>query len=177
MTEKPSSCDICEMIKSKASFKIIYEDEEIIAMLHEAPAFLGHTLIMPKQHYRILEEVPDKVVSSIFNISNKISTALFESLNIHGTNILVNNGPDAGQTHAHFIANIIPRIENDKINLEWPMQKQDNQKLDSTYKFLKTYVEKAIMGDTGEPKQVKHEEKPIVSNQDDYRIKQFNRMP
>lgn len=176
MTQNPQ-CDICEMIKNKSSFKLIYENEQIIAMLHEAPAFIGHTIIMPKEHYRIIEEVPDKMVSQLYTLSNKISTALFESLNIHGTNILINNGPDAGQTHAHFIVNVIPRVENDKINLEWAMQKSDPQKLDSTYKFLKDYVEKAILGDTGETKQVNHEEKTIITNQDDYRIKQLKRMP
>ena len=151
MTHNPV-CDICEMIAKKISFKVIYEDEEMIAMLHEAPAFLGHTMLISKQHFRILEEIPEKIFSDMFNTSNSISTALFESLNIHGTNILINNGPEAGQSFAHFIINIIPRTENDGINMEWIPQKVDNQKLESTLKFLKTYVEKSILGDFDETK-------------------------
>ncbi len=171
------NCDICEMISKKDSFKIIYEDDEMIAMLHEAPAFLGHTILIPKQHYRILEEVPEKTVSSMFNVSNKISTSLFETLNIHGTNILINNGPEAGQAFAHFMINIIPRTESDGMNMDWPQEKADPQKLEATFKFYKTYVEKAILGDTGEPKKIDATEKIITSNADDYQIKQLSRQP
>jgi histidine triad (HIT) family protein len=176
MTDKPI-CDICEMIAKKSSFKVIYEDEEMIAMLHEAPAFLGHTMLISKQHFRILEEVPEKIFSDMFIISNSISTALFESLNIHGTNLLINNGPEAGQAFAHFIINIIPRTENDGINMEWAPQKADNQKLETTFNFLKTYVEKAILGDFGEPRKIVEQDNVIKSNKDDYTIRQFNRMP
>lgn len=171
------NCDICEMIAKKESFKVIYEDEEKIAMLHEAPAFLGHTILVPKQHFRIIEEVPEKLVSSMFNLANNISTALFESLNIHGTNLLINNGPEAGQTFAHFIINIIPRTEKDGINMEWSAEKADAKKLESTHKFLKSYVEKSILGDTGEPKKIVQDDNMVVSNKNDYMIKQFDRMP
>ena len=176
MNEK-HACDICEMIAKKRDFKVIFEDEEMIAMLHEAPAFLGHTLLIPKQHFRILEEVPEKTFQEMFNTANSISTALFESLNIHGTNILINNGPEAGQAFAHFIINIIPRTENDGINMEWTPQKAESQKLEATHRFLKPYIEKAILGDFGEPKKIVDDEKIIKSNKDDYMIRQFNRMP
>lgn len=171
------NCDICEMIAKKSSFKVVYEDEDMIAMLHEAPAFLGHTLLLPKQHFRILEEVPEKIFSDMFIVANSISTALFESLNIHGTNILINNGPEAGQAFAHFIINIIPRTENDGINMEWTPQKADNPKLESTHKFLNPFVEKAILGDFGEPKKIIEEENVIKGNKDDYILRQFNRIP
>ncbi len=176
MTDKPQ-CDICEMIMKKDSFKVVYEDDEMIAMLHEAPAFLGHTLLIPKEHFRIIEEVPEKIFSNMFNISNNISTALFESLNIHGTNILINNGPEAGQKFAHFIVNIIPRTDTDGINMEWPPVKADNLKLENTHHFLKTYVEKAILGDFDEPKKITHVEKLVENDKDDYMVKQFHRMP
>jgi histidine triad (HIT) family protein len=176
MAEK-TQCDICEMILKKDSFKIVYEDDEMIAMLHEAPAFLGHTLLIPRQHFRILEEVPEKVFSNMFNMSNTISTALFESLNIHGTNILINNGPEAGQNFAHFMINIIPRTDSDGINMEWIPSKADNIKLENTYHFLKTYVEKAILGDFGEPRKIVSDEKVIEPNKDDYMTKQLHRMP
>lgn len=172
-----SNCDICEMIKKKESFKVVYEDELMVGMLHEAPAFLGHTILIPKQHFRIIEEVPDNVIASMMSVSNKISTALFESLNIHGTNILVNNGAEAGQAHAHFMINIIPRTENDKINMDWPPEKANPQKLESTYKFFKSYVEKAILGDTGEPKKLEENDKVVKSNADDYMIRQLYRQP
>lgn len=172
-----AGCDICEMIKRKESFKVIYEDEEAIAMLHEAPAFAGHTLVLPKQHCRIIEELPDELTSRIFNIANKISTALFESMNIQGTNILVNNGPEAGQAHAHTIINVIPRREDDGINMEWPMHKTEFSKLESTHEFLKDYVEKSVLGNAAKPETIEEKEEAIKSSDDDYMIRQLKRVP
>lgn len=166
------------MIKNKDSFNVIYDDNDFMAILHEAPAFLGHTLLITKNHYRILEELPDEIVSKIFNIANKISNALFESLNITGTNILVNNGLEAGQTHPHLIINIIPRTETDNINLDWPMHQADFAKIESTYKFLKDFVEKSILGDTDKIKKIEDSEDEIIkSSEEDYMIKQLKRIP
>src|SRR3989338_5285393 len=86
---------------------------------------------MPKNHYPILEQVPDIEIGRLFQASNKISSAIFESLGVQGTNIFVANGIPAGQTVAHFTINVIPRKENDGINLQW-QPKQLNEEEIST---------------------------------------------
>ena len=169
-------CDICEMLNQKDAFKVIFEDEEIVAMLHEAPAFIGHTIIVPKKHFRIIEELPDDLTGHIFNTSNLISSALFETMNISGTNIIVNNGPDAGQVHPHVIVDVIPRNDNDGLNFDWPMQQADPAQLDSTQELLAGFIEKAILG-SDEIKTIEEKEVIIESSEDDYMIKQLRRMP
>ncbi|MBR9690846.1 HIT family protein [Candidatus Woesearchaeota archaeon] len=171
-----TACDICEMIAKKDDFKVVYEDDKVVALLHETPAFIGHTLLFTKEHFRIIEELSDELTSHVFNVANKISTAIFEALNVHGTNILVNNGADAGQTHAHFGVNIIPRTEQDGISLEWPMQQADPKKLEDTSKLLNDFVMQAVSG-AGVEKTVKMDDVVIKSDEDDYMIKQLKRMP
>ena len=113
-----ADCELCDNANNGNEFKI-YDDDICMAILEEKPASLGHILIFPKKHHPILEQVPNIEVEHIFKIANKLSIATFESLGVHGTNILVNNGSAAHQTHSHFSVNIIPRKEKDGLNLEW----------------------------------------------------------
>ena len=130
-------CDVCKIIENKDSFNLIYEDSICIAIIHEIPAVKGHVILFPKEHYPIFEEVPKKVINHIFKITNKISTAIFDSMSCQGTNIIINNGITAGQELPHFIINIIPRFENDNINFEWTPNKKSDSELDITQTIIK----------------------------------------
>ena len=105
-----TECDICAILNNKEEFRFIYEDEVCFVILHESPAVLGHTLVIPKQHAAIFEELEDKIVEHIFIVCNKISTLLFDKLQVHGTNVILNNGHDAGQEINHVVVNVLPRI-------------------------------------------------------------------
>ena len=120
MADKPrQGCIVCQIIGNQIPSKKIYEDEMVLAVLDVNGANPGHCFVMPKNHYPIIEQVPDKEIARLFQVSNKISSAIFESLGAQGTNVFVANGTPAGQTVAHVTVNIIPRKENDGINLQW----------------------------------------------------------
>src|SRR3989338_11408811 len=119
MTASRENCIVCQIVGNKIPSKKIYEDEFVMAVLDVNGSNPGHCFVMPKNHYPILEQVPDAEIGSLFNISNRISSAIFESFGAQGTNIFVANGIPAGQTVAHFIINVIHRKENDGINLQW----------------------------------------------------------
>jgi histidine triad (HIT) family protein len=112
--------------------------------------------VVPKQHFPIFEQVPDKIVSKLFNISNKISTALFETLNIQGTNIFVTNGVSAGQSVAHFVINIIPRKEKDGINLQWTPRQLSEEEMSTVEIAVKDAAK-----NVGIQTEKKEEKKPI----------------
>jgi diadenosine tetraphosphate (Ap4A) HIT family hydrolase len=67
----------------------------------------------------------------MFQVANKISSVLFEKLNCHGTNILIQNGVGAGQINPRFSINVIPRFENDKLKLEWTPTPTEPEKINS----------------------------------------------
>jgi len=158
MADKQSGgCIVCQIIGSKLPSKKIYEDELLMAVLDVNGANPGHCFVMPKNHYQILEQVPDTEVGRLFNVSNKISTAIFESLGVQGTNIFVANGIPAGQTVAHFTINVIPRKENDGINLQW-QPKQLNEEEIST-------IELKLKGETKNIGHFEKEEKNIAKIQ------------
>src|SRR3989338_3286064 len=114
-----AECLICQIIEGHVPSKKLYEDDEVSAFLDLNGALLGHAFVVPKRHIPIFEHVPDTLVGKLFALSNRISTALFEGMNVQGTNIFVMNGVSAGQSVAHFMIQVLPRREKDGINLQW----------------------------------------------------------
>jgi histidine triad (HIT) family protein len=95
----------CKIAKKEIPAKIVYEDENILAIEDIEPKAPVHILIMPKRHISSLDElrpVDKELVGEIFLIAHKIAKGkgIFDS----GFRIIVNKGKDAGQTvdHLHF---------------------------------------------------------------------------
>ncbi|MFT4304152.1 MAG: HIT family protein [Candidatus Woesearchaeota archaeon] len=183
-----TECRICTIIESKeiAEKVKIYEDEICIALLSTKPASIAHTIIFPKKHYTIIEQVPDNEIKHMFQICNKISRAMFESLNIQGTNILVQNGIPAGQEEPHFSINIIARREGDGMQLEWKPKQLSQEELSTIELQYKKYLEEPSVETIKKQEILKSDEKsadnPIdkLTEDDDeenYLVKYFNRMP
>ena len=136
MAEKTrESCIICQIIGNQIPSKKVYEDELVLSVLDINGSNPGHCFVMPKNHYPIIEQVPDMEIGRLFQVSNRISSALFDSIGAQGTNIFVANGIPAGQTIAHFTINVVPRKENDGINLQW-QPKQMSEEEDSQWNEL-----------------------------------------
>lgn len=117
------ACKYCEGMEN-----IIYEDEQFVAFLKDNPCVPGHTVLMPKKHYTIIEQVPEEVVGKLFSLSNTVSGILFEVLGIQGTNVLINNGVE--QEVAHFSLSIIPRKENDGVSFDFQPLKLEPDQMD-----------------------------------------------
>src|SRR3989338_7937476 len=131
------TCLVCQIVEGNVPSKKVFEDDSLLAVLDINGANPGHCFIMPKEHYPIIEQVPDKEIGKIFNVANKISSAVFETLQAQGTNIFVANGIPAGQTVAHFMVNVIPRFEKDGINLQWQPRQLDEEALSTVELKLK----------------------------------------
>jgi histidine triad (HIT) family protein len=174
-----ATCDICKIVENKASFKVIYEDDLVFAILHESPAIEGHALVIPKKHSPILEELDDKSVERLFVIANKISTSVFDTLGAHGTNIILNNGIDAGQELPHVVLNVLPRQEKDNINIEWQARKATEGELKTSQSMIKSISDFIFSGKDSLPqvelkKDVHNEE---IKPEEDYTIKSLKRIP
>ena len=146
-------CPFCLMAKGDIPTKKVYEDDTLLAVLDIRPATRGHTLLFPKEHHRVLSTVPEPLVAHLFSVANTISTAVFDATNAQGTNILVANGPAAGQTAPHVLVNIIPRFAKDGVVLGWDAKKTDEQELDALAETIRKKFPKE------KPKIEKKEEK------------------
>lgn len=110
-------CIFCKIIKGEIpSFKV-YEDEMFIAILDRFPAATGHTLIIPKRHYKDIFELPQQELMTLYPLAKDLSSKIKEKFESDGINIVQNNGVAAGQSVDHFHLHIIPRKNEDGITL------------------------------------------------------------
>lgn len=124
------TCTICDKIKEKKAL-VIYEDDNLVAILPSKPAAIGHIKILPKQHFSKLEELNDELVQDLFFLSNFASSSVFEALQAHGTNIILN------ETDNHLAIDVIPRKENDGLNFMWKPKQMTPEEMEETYNKVK----------------------------------------
>ncbi|MFC1800904.1 HIT family protein [Nanoarchaeota archaeon] len=175
-------CEFCDVVKGKEDAEIIFEDEKCTAVLHLKPAHPGHVLLFSKGHYPIMEQVPDYVVGHMFKIANKLSTALFESLNIQGTNIIVQNGVAAGQTIPHFVIHVIPRSEGDGLNFQWEPKQPGKEEVDKAIIVIKEQTANIHpSGFQKEKREIKIDRDAVrkieSTKEENYLIKQLRKIP
>ncbi len=103
------NCVFCKIIKGEIPSKKVHEDKECIAILDINPANEGHVLLLPKEHYAIMPQVPEKTLEHMAAVAKKISKAALISTLGKSTSIFVANGAAAGQKAPHFMMHIIPR--------------------------------------------------------------------
>ncbi|MBI2142835.1 HIT family protein [Candidatus Woesearchaeota archaeon] len=121
------TCQYCEAVRAKDF--VVYEDETAAVMLHKSPAMPGHLLVVPKEHFTIMEQTPDSVVRKLAALSNKASTALVQVLGAAGANLIIENGTGAEQQVPHLSFNIIPRVEGDGMNFQWQPKKLSEEQM------------------------------------------------
>ena len=182
------NCPMCQVIEDKNVGKL-YEDDRVIALINRLPASQGHILLMPKEHYPIIEQVPDTLIAHIFTIANQLSTVLFETLGIQGTNILVNNGIEAGQDMPHFVVHVIGRVEGDGLNFTWQPKQISEEEMSSVELMIKEEAKSLGNFQTKEkPKPIdldkdskaeaiKHKKDEHGHEEENYLIKHLKRMP
>lgn len=93
----------------------VYEDETTFAFLDINPKSPGHTLVIPKKHYRNIHDLPDDISAALFISVKKIASAVKEVTNCDGIKIIMNNEAAAGQVIFHAHVHIIPHFDNAEI--------------------------------------------------------------
>ena len=117
MREK--DCIFCKIANGYIPSKTVYEDEEFKVILDVGPATRGHALILPKNHYANLYELPDETAVKVMLLAKKMAVLMTEKLGCDGFNLVQNNGKAAGQTVFHFHLHLIPRYKEDGQTLGW----------------------------------------------------------
>lgn len=118
-----SDCIFCKIANGEIPSNTVYENSDFKVILDVAPASKGHTLIIPKEHFKNIFEIDGVTAGKLFSLGTEVARAIKQELQCDGLNIVQNNGAVAGQTVDHFHLHLIPRNEGDGVNIGWePMQ-------------------------------------------------------
>ena len=134
---KDDKCIFCKIIEKSIPSKVLFENDKNLAFLDIFPVSKGHTIVIPKNHYKNLEEIPNNELSELFEIVKKVSILIHKKLKVDGYNILQNNFRAAGQVVNHFHVHIIPRSNEDgKFKLYIPKKQAKEEELNQILKIF-----------------------------------------
>ena len=136
---RDANCIFCKISGGEIPSKTIYEDEEFRVILDISPATRGHALILPKEHYANLYEMPEDVAARVMKLAKRLAGHMTEALQCDGFNIMQNNGEAAGLTVFHFHMHLIPRYVGDgnETKLCWNHLDLSQEEMEEIYQKLK----------------------------------------
>lgn len=103
-----NSCIFCRIVKREAQSTILYQDGQVTAFHDTHPVAPTHILIIPNKHIESLNELMDEdksLIGHMFVVARQI--AADEGIHAGGYRIIVNTGPDGGQTVFHLHLHLI----------------------------------------------------------------------
>lgn len=95
-------CLFCKILKGDIPSRKIYEDDYVLAFLDINPDTVGHTLIIPKKHYKDLDDIDSETLAHIISAAKVIKKRLQEKLKIDGLTLVQNNGDIQEIKHFHL---------------------------------------------------------------------------
>ena len=116
---RDDNCIFCKIAAGDIPSATIYEDEDFRVIMDIEPASKGHALILPKEHYANLYELPEELVAKALVVAKKVITKMTDIVGCDGYNVLQNNGTVAGQTVFHYHMHLIPRYKEDDVTITW----------------------------------------------------------
>lgn len=133
---KETNCIFCKIANGEIPSRTLYEDEQFRVILDLGPATKGHALILPKEHYANLYELPDVAAGAVLKLAKKMAATMTQRLGCEGLNLVQNNGELAGQTVFHFHMHLIPRYRTDGQTIGWKPQEVSQEELEEVYRQI-----------------------------------------
>lgn len=104
-----NECLFCNIVSGVNPSFTIYEDDVVKVFLDVFPNSTGHTLIIPKKHFKDLDDIDLDTISHIFKIAKKIKPLLENKLNPESIVLAQNNGE--AEKIKHFHLHLLPKYK------------------------------------------------------------------
>lgn len=123
-----SDCIFCKIVNGEIPSYKVYEDEDFLAFLDIRPLNPGHTLVIPKKHYRWVWDVEN--IGAYYAVVQKCALALKRAMN---TEYVVSLVFGEEVPHAHIW--LVPRLPGDSHGAAIDLQAVKNISVDEMTKL------------------------------------------
>jgi histidine triad (HIT) family protein len=121
-----ATCRFCQIVAGDESAQVVFEDERTIAFLDNRPLFPGHSLLVPRDHYETLADLPDELVGPLFAKARLLSVAIPKAMRKPGSFVALNNVVSQSVPHLHI--HVVPRRQKDGLRgFFWPRTKYSSE--------------------------------------------------
>jgi histidine triad (HIT) family protein len=135
------TCLFCKIAALEVAARLVFEDEVSLAFLDHRPVFPGHCLLVPKDHYETLAELPGNLIEPFFKSTQLLARAIESAMEAHGTFVAMNNRVSQSVPHLHV--HVVPRRRKDGLKgFFWPRYPyKDEGEADSVQSAIRNAVE------------------------------------
>jgi histidine triad (HIT) family protein len=119
-------CRFCQIIAGDEPSEVVFEDERTLAFLDNRPLFAGHSLLVPRDHYETLADLPDDLIAPLFANARLLSAAIPKAVRKPGSFVALNNVVSQSVPHLHV--HVVPRKPKDGLRgFFWPRTKYESE--------------------------------------------------
>ena len=105
------SCVFCDIVSGSVAAYTVYSDASFVAFLDHRPLMPGHVLVVPRVHYAVLADLPAEVVSELFLVVQRMTTAVERAMHADGSFVALNIKISQSVPHVHV--HVVPRRKGD----------------------------------------------------------------
>ena len=117
-----SDCTFCAIVAGATPAHVVWSDDATLAFLDVRPVFPGHVLLVPRDHYETLTDLPPALVPAVFGAAQRLAAAVQAAMDAHGTFVAMNNTVSQSVPHLHV--HVVPRRRKDGLRgFFWPRQR------------------------------------------------------
>ena len=131
-------CIFCKIVAGEMPATIVDEDERTIAFMDINPGTRGHALVIPREHATDLLSIPLEDLDACMRAAQRLAHRAKEALGADGVNLVNSCGAAAWQTVFHFHVHVVPRYENDPLQLPWVPKPGDEAEIKAAAEELRT---------------------------------------
>jgi histidine triad (HIT) family protein len=118
-----------KIIRGEIPSAKVYEDDFVYAFMDAGQVNPGHVLVATRQPYETLLDADEESAAAMMRAAHRIARAVQEAFQPDGITILQANKPAGWQTVPHLHLHVLPRYENDGVDLTWPRKEPGIDKL------------------------------------------------
>jgi len=119
-----AGCAFCAIVSGGESH-VVLDDEVCLAFLDHRPVFPGHCLLIPKEHFETLADLPPDRVAPLFLRARALAAAVEEGMQADGSFVAINNRVSQSVPHLHI--HVVPRRKKDGLRgFFWPRTRYDS---------------------------------------------------
>lgn len=120
------NCLFCEIVTGAVPATAVFKDDVSLGFLDHRPLFPGHCLLVPRQHYETLGDLPSELIAPFFSNVQLLARAVEKAVNAEGTFVAMNNRISQSVPHLHV--HIVPRRRKDGLKgFFWPRNKYESE--------------------------------------------------
>ena len=119
-------CRFCQILRGEVGCHAVLDEADVLAFLDARPLFLGHVLVVPRDHHETLCDLPPALLEPLFGAVRRVAVGVTAAMDAHGTFVAMNN--TVSQTVPHLHVHVVPRRFKDGLRgFFWPRLRYEGE--------------------------------------------------